>query len=130
MRSTGTEIEKRNETRENCCEPALTPRTDIAEYDDRFEIEVELPGVAPEKVDLQVEEDELRLSAERPGLAGDTKGLDYMLRERRPGVYCRTFQLGSQADSNGIQGQMTDGVLRIRIPKAVHCLPRRITIQS
>jgi len=126
----------------------FTPRTDIAEFDDHFSIEVELPGVAADQVDLQVDGDTLTLTARRGGketpekteggesaqdaqnahAVHSARPVRQLVRERRLGTYVRTFHLGTLVERTGIQGKLTDGVLTIRLPKAVSALPRKITV--
>lgn len=112
------------------CEPALRPRTDIAEYGDRYEIEMELPGVTPDRVDLQIEDDELRVAAERTAPPAEENGQRILVRERRAGTFVRVFTLGNAIDRERIEGKMTDGVLRIRLPKSAAALPRKIQIHG
>ncbi len=106
------------------------PKTDIAEFDDHFSIEVELPGVTADQVDLQVEDDILRLTAKRGAPETETEEkTNHLVRERRRGTYVRTFHLGTLVERDGIQGNLKDGVLTIHLAKAVNALPRKITIQ-
>jgi len=105
----------------------LSPRADIHEHEDHIAITLDLPGVPADQVDLQVEGDELRLTAKRSN--GTTQG-DYLVRERLDGTYCRVFRLGNLVDRDGIEGKATNGVLQIRIPKSVEALPRKIAVKS
>jgi HSP20 family protein len=115
-------------------EPTYIPRTDIVEQDQHYEIVMELPGVAPESIDLKIEKNELRLTAaKRAPESGDGNGnangdRKYLLRERRTGSYARVFRLGEVVDKDGIDARMVDGVLHVRIPKAANALPRKIAI--
>jgi HSP20 family protein len=120
--------ERAIETGTQASGPCLYPRTDIAEFDDHFSIEVELPGVATDQVDLQITEDTLRLTAKRGGQEA-TETPRHLVRERRNGTYVRTFHLGTLVNREGIEGNLKDGVLRIRLPKAVAALPRKIAVQ-
>lgn len=108
-------------------ETVVRPRADIRELDDHYAIEVELPGAEADKVDLQVENDELRLTAPKPRAQDGTR---YLARERRSGTYRRVFHLGEQVDRQGITGDFSDGVLKIRIPKTVNALPRKIEVKG
>jgi HSP20 family protein len=126
-----TETENRPETRtleqKSGWEPTYVPRTDILEHDEHYEIVVELPGVAPDAIDLQVEKHDLRVTATRRAPEnGNARA--YLLRERRNGTFVRTFHLGDMVDRNAVEAKMEDGILRIRVPKAVQALPRKIAI--
>ncbi len=108
-------------------EPVICPRADVREVGDHFEVEIELPGIPASGVTLEVEDDELRISGTRSNPEGDSRDV-YLMRERRAGTYSRVFRLGAAVDRQGIEGKMTDGVLRIRIPKQKSALPRRIQV--
>ena len=108
--------------------PVMSPRTDIREAGDHFSLEIELPDVAPGDIDLQVEEDELRINATRNDRREAGKNQIYLIRECRNGTYSRVFRLGALIDRDAIEGRMTDGVLRVRLPKHKSALPRRIAI--
>ena len=126
MQSTATETRKDMER--NRQEWTVQPRVDTRELDDHVVVELELPGVAADKVDLQVEDDELRLTAQKPRLNGDAGS--YVVKERRYGTYSRVFRLGEHVDRDAIGAEMTDGVLRIRVPKQATALPRKISIKD
>jgi len=126
MQSTATE--KRVDREQDRWEWTIQPRVDIREFDDHVVVEVELPGVAADKVDLQVEDGELRLTAQKASPAGEARS--YQARERRHGTYSRVFRLGEQVDQDAISGEMTEGVLRIRVPKQANALPRKVSIKG
>lgn len=105
----------------------LTPRADIAEHDDHYRIEIDLPGVAKETIDLQVEEGELRLTASREHLR---EGESFLHRERRNGTYCRLFRLSDQIDTSRAEASLEEGVLRVRLPKAARTQNRKIEIRE
>ncbi|MDM7916470.1 MAG: Hsp20/alpha crystallin family protein, partial [Candidatus Eisenbacteria bacterium] len=89
---------------------AVRPRTDITEHDDHFALAIEIPGVAMQDVDLQVEGNELRVTAARK--AGEEKPT-YLLRERRPVTFCRAFTLGEMVDRDRIEAKLENGVLPV-----------------
>jgi HSP20 family protein len=120
------QMERKVMNRNGQWEWTMAPRTDIREMDDHFAIEVELPGVASEHVDLQVEDGELRLTATRNGKSEGA----YLARERMSGTFTRVFKLGDMVDSDNIQGQMNDGILTIKVAKAARALPRKIAIAA
>jgi HSP20 family protein len=123
-----TETEKRNDRERSRWEWTVQPRVDIRELDDHVVVEVELPGVAADKVDLQVEDDELRLTATKA--RPEANGGSHVVRERRYGTYSRSFRLGEQIDRDAISGEMSDGVLRIRVAKKPNALPRKISVKN
>lgn len=103
----------------------VSPRVNIFEEKDAVRVEAELPGVARDAVELEVKNDELTLIGHRA--KPDVNGAALM-RERRAYDYRRVFALSRAVDATGIQAEMTDGVLTLRIPKAEHMKPRKIAI--
>jgi len=94
---------------------------------DRFVIEFDLPGVAKESIDLDVERNVLTVRAERVGRNGDWE----MLASERPrGVFSRQLVLGDNLDLDGIQASYDAGVLRLSIPVAERAKPRKIDVAA
>jgi HSP20 family protein len=94
---------------------------------DVFQIEFDLPGVAPESVDLDVERNVLTVRAERVSRNGDWE----MLASERPrGVFSRQLVLGDNLDLDRIEARYEGGVLRLSIPVAERAKPRKIEITA
>lgn len=94
---------------------------------DRFLIEFDLPGVAPESIDLDVERNVLTVSAERAGRNDDAE----MLASERPrGAFSRQLVLGDNLDLDRIEASYDAGVLRLVVPVAERAKPRKIEITS
>ena len=92
---------------------------------DRFVIEFDLPGVAKDSVDLDVERNVLTVRAERVARNGDWE----MLASERPrGVFSRQLVLGDNLDLDRIEARYDAGVLRLTVPVAERAKPRRIQI--
>jgi HSP20 family protein len=92
---------------------------------DTFVIEFDLPGVARDSVDLDVERNVLTVRAERLGANGDWE----MLAAERPrGMYSRQLVLGDNLDLDRIGAAYQDGVLRLTVPVAERAKPRKIAI--
>jgi HSP20 family protein len=106
------------------------PPVDIAEYTDRFELQVDLPGVAPEKVDITLEDGVLSISGEREAETprAEDSGEMRMRTERGHGHFFRRFVLPETVDSERVQATGRNGVLAITIPKQAKALPRRIKV--
>ena len=110
---------------------AWVPATDIAEYPDRFELAVDLPGVNLENVDLSLEKGMLTISGDRNPLkaVGEETPIRHRT-ERVEGRFHRRFILPESVDSDNVKASGETGVLRITIPKAPAVQPRRIAIQT
>jgi HSP20 family protein len=94
---------------------------------DTFVIEFDLPGVARDSVDLDVERNVLTVRAERLGSNGDWE----MLAAERPrGMYSRQLVLGDNLDLDRIEAAYQDGVLRLTVPVAERAKPRKIAISQ
>jgi HSP20 family protein len=106
--------------------PAVMPM-DAWREGDVFQLEFDLPGVAPESIDLDVERNVLTVRAERVGRNGDWE----MLASERPrGVFSRQLVLGDNLDLERIEAHYDGGVLRLSIPVAERAKPRRIEVTS
>jgi HSP20 family protein len=95
---------------------------------DTFVIELDLPGVDPGSVDLDVERDVLTIRAERGPRASDAH--ERVVAERPRGVFSRQVILGAILDSEHITADYRAGVLRLSIPVAERAKPRKISISS
>ena len=103
------------------------PVLDLAEQDDAFLIEVDLPGVRPEDVDITLDQNLLAVRGERKTSSIVTQE-NVRRSERRYGSFLRTISLPSHVDADGIQADFEDGVLHITVPKAEQAKPRKIKI--
>jgi HSP20 family protein len=92
---------------------------------DRFVIEFDLPGVAKESIDLDVERNVLTVRAERVARNGDWE----MLASERPrGAFSRQLVLGDNLDLEHIEAAYDAGVLRLVVPVAERAKPRKIQV--
>ena len=104
--------------------PAVMPM-DAWREGDRFVIEFDLPGVAEDSIDLDVERNVLTVRAERVGRNGDWE----MLASERPrGAFSRQLVLGDNLDLEHIEARYDAGVLRLVVPVAERAKPRKIQI--
>ena len=92
---------------------------------DAFTIEFDLPGVARESIDLDVERNVLTVRAERVPRNGDWE----MLASERPrGRFSRQLVLGDNLDLDQVEATYQGGVLRLIVPVAEKAKPRKIEI--
>ena len=89
-------------------------------------VHVDLPGVAADSVDVNVERNVLTISAERNWATED--GDRAYLAERSRGSFRRQVHLGEGLDAEAIDADLSDGVLTLRIPVAERAKPRKISI--
>ena len=89
-------------------------------------VHIDLPGIAADAVDINVERNVLTVTAERtyPSEEGDR----FYLNERRQGTFSRQVHLGENLDVEHIEADYGDGVLTLRIPVAEKAKPRKITV--
>jgi HSP20 family protein len=106
--------------------PAVMPM-DAWRDGDTFVIELDLPGVDPGSIDLDVERNVLTVRAERPPRDADT---ELIAAERPRGVFSRQLILGDTLDTEKVAADYDAGVLTLRIPVAEQAKPRKITITS
>ena len=106
------------------------PPVDIHEYDDRFELYVDLPGVDPSDVELTLDGGILTLSGERREQFAGNKGetAKAQRRERGQGYFHRRFVLPETVDGEKVNAAGKNGVLTVTIPKQAKAMPRRIQI--
>ena len=104
--------------------PAVMPM-DAWREGDRFVIEFDLPGVARESIDLDVERNVLTVRAERVARNGDW---EMLASERQRGVFSRQLVLGDNLDLDRIEASYDSGVLRLLVPVAERAKPRKIEV--
>jgi HSP20 family protein len=95
---------------------------------DTFVVELDLPGVHPESIDLDVERNVLTVKAERKPTYGDDT--DTVITERPAGTFSRQLFLGETLDTERIEASYDAGVLKLRIPVAEQAKPRKIAISG
>ncbi|MDX3659342.1 Hsp20 family protein [Streptomyces sp. ID05-26A] len=94
---------------------------------DEFVVAFDLPGVAPDAIDLDVERNVLTVKAERRPVGKD---VEMQVSERPLGVFSRQLFLGDSLDTDRIDAQYDAGVLTLRIPIAERAKPRKIAISG
>jgi len=101
--------------------------TDAWREGDKLVVEIDLPGVKADSLDVSVDHDVLTVRAERPE---ETDGREWLAAERPHGVFTRQLYLGQSLDTDQVSADYTDGVLRITIPVAAAAKPRKVAIET
>jgi HSP20 family protein len=96
-------------------ERVWTPAIDVVRDDGNLVVHAELPGIKPEEVKIEVEDDILTVSGEHEE-SRDEKDKRYMRRERRYGSFSRSMTLPAGVDPKGINAKTHDGVVEVTIP--------------
>ncbi len=105
-----------------------SPAVDIFENDSSITLLADMPGVKPSDLEIDLRENVLTLTG-RVTPTGTSKESN-VLREYRPGTFFRQFTLSEAIDQPKIDAQLTDGVLRLELPKVAKARPRQITVRS
>ena len=116
------------ETRESDrsqAEQFITPPASVTEIADGYTLEIEMPGVKKDGLEILVQDNELTIIGRRslPAVEG-------MLihRESRPENFRRVFEIDPSIDASKISAKIDQGLVTLTLPKAEHVKPRKITV--
>ena len=106
-------------------EQFVAPPASVIEAGDGYTLEVEMPGVNKDGLDILVEKNELTIIGRRslPAVEGTL-----IHHESRPENFRRTFDLDPSIDANKINARIDQGLVRLTLPKAEHVKPRKIAV--
>jgi HSP20 family protein len=104
------------------------PALNLWETADTVNVEMEIPGVKGEQLDISVVGDQLTVKVDRPD--PEQEGVTYHRRERPVGTFTRVVTLPSEIDADHVEAELRNGVLLIRLPKAATARPRKIQVAS
>jgi len=105
---------------------------DLYRTNDTFVIKMDLPGVDPKSIDIDVDDRTLTVRAERAPEVVDSSDEKngWVSRERSFGTYARQISLGTGLDLAKIEANYVDGVLTLTIPVAEEAKPRKISVTT
>ncbi len=105
----------------------LLPPVDVVEDTTGLTLYADMPGVSRERLNLRVEGDTLTIEGELSlPVPQDMQASHAEVQQSR---YRRAFELSRELDAQKVAAELTQGVLRVRIPKAEHAQPRRIEVR-
>lgn len=109
----------------------FAPSADAASTDDVYEVNIELPGVSSEDVDVELHDNVLVVKGEK-SFENEETGKTYYFSERRFGSFHRSFRLPEDVDPEKVTAAFSDGVLTIKVVKklAARQSPKKIAIQK
>jgi HSP20 family protein len=103
----------------------FTPRVDIKEAENHYEITAELPGVDKEDIHVHVKDGLLTLEAKTVKEEEEKKQGKVIRQERRYGKFMRSFSLGTEVQESDIKASFKDGVLSLEAPKVAEKVAER-----
>lgn len=106
---------------------SLAMPMDLYRVDEAFNARIDLPGVDPGSIDIDVEDRTLTIRAERRSPAGDGEQ-KWLVHERPSGTFARQLTLGHGLALDRITADYSDGVLSLTIPVAEEAKPRKIAV--
>lgn len=108
-------------------ESALLPPVDVIEDSTGITLYADMPGVPRDKLNLRIEGDQLALEGEI--MLPLAQGIESNHAEVGLSHYRRAFTLSKELDATKVSAELSQGVLRVRIPKAEHAQPRKIEVR-
>ena len=94
----------------------FAPQSEAATTNDFYEINVEVPGVEPENIDVSVHGNTITVKGEKR-FVREESGRTYFFSERAYGAFQRSFRVPPDGDPHRIDAQYKNGVLSVRVPK-------------
>jgi HSP20 family protein len=104
---------------------AFSPAADLAETEAHYQLDLDLPGVKKEAIQIEVRENRLHISGERK-----FEKSSKLVSERAFGHFERVWNLPEDVDAEKVEAAFADGVLTVRVAKAEAAKPRVIQIQD
>jgi HSP20 family protein len=106
-------------------EQYITPAATVLENTDGYTLEVEMPGVSKENLEMWVEKNELTILGRRSPLSVEGTLIH---RESRSENFRRSFELDPSIDADKISAKIEQGVVTLTLPKAEQVKPRKIAV--
>ena len=97
----------------------------IVETDESFEIEIDMPGVNKDNIDISIEDDYLTISATRK--TGDTTGK--VIKSAQNKTYMKSYKLGTGVNQSDIKAKYENGVLKVTVGKNEKPKAKKVTIE-
>ena len=105
------------------------PKTDFVETENQFEVTVDLPGLKPEEVNVELKNGELWISGKREE-EKEEKGKTYHRVERHHGEFRRVMSMPSTINEEQVEAKFEDGVLKVTVPKTEQAKPKHIEVKA
>ena len=108
--------------------PIFVPPADIYETEDALFLSLEMPGVSPDALNIMLDQRVLTISGRSRSSAPEGYSLTH--HEYRDGDYERAFTLSEAIDSDNIEAELKEGVLRLKLPKSQPAPAKTINVKA
>lgn len=116
------------ERREREPEIVLRPPADIFEDAEGITLQLDMPGVSKDRLEIQAEKSNLVI--EGSAQIDMPQGMEALYAEVRSTLFRRSFTLSSELEAEKIDASLKDGVLTLRVPKRAELRPRKIEVSA
>ncbi len=124
------ELDRAFESETNGTTTGWVPPMDVVETADEVRCHLEMPGMAPEDIEIRVQDNTLVVAGEKKAATEQEKEGGFRSVERRYGRFERSFTLPRSIDTNHVTARHENGVLTVVLPKVEASKPRRIEIEG
>lgn len=93
-----------------------TPLMDVEDHGDKYKMNIEMPGIPKEDINIEVTPNTIEISAEHEE-TDEGKGKNYLRRERSSTSFYRSLELPEELKTDNVDAELEDGVLKISLPK-------------
>jgi len=108
--------------------PVFLPDADIYETKEAIHLALNVPGVQEKDIDVSLEDDALAITAPQSG--SEPEGMTKIHAGFRTGVFKRSFSIVADIDKAKIAAKLSNGVLRLTLPKSEKAKPRKIEVKA
>jgi HSP20 family protein len=105
------------------------PLVNLTEGRDGFFIRAELPGISSNDLEIQATANSVSIGGERK-IPSENRDARYHRREREAGKFSRIISLPSEIDPDKVEASLTNGILKVVVPKAQASKPRQIAVKQ
>jgi HSP20 family protein len=116
-------------TSEGIAEGAVVPSLDLSETDGEVQLTVDVPGMKPEEIDVEVTGQRVRIRGEHKE-EKEEKGRTYHRIERRSGSVFRSVELPCAVKEDKVVAEYKDGVLKVTLPKSEEAKTRKVKVKG
>ena len=114
---------------EDLADVRFVPEANVVETDKAVEVTMELPGMKPEEVKVEMTDGRLCVSGEKRE-EKEEKGKTFHRMERRTGAFRRLISLPAVVDDAKAEATFAEGVLKVALPKSLEAAPKAIEVKA